>query len=181
MRNSDSSELPYLASLILTNHRVGNISANTFSATVIKMADDAIIIEMTTDIVSAFVSNNAVSTSDLSSLISQVYSALGTLGSEPSPVANEAIKVTPAQIRKSITSEALISFEDGKPYTTLKRHLTKHGLTVEEYKAKWNLPSDYPMTAPAYSARRSEMAKSLGLGRKAGEKAAEKKPRKAKA
>ena len=79
--------------------------------------------------------------------------------SEPEP-----IKLTAAQIRKSVTPDALISFEDGKPYKTLKRHLTTRGLTLAEYKTKWGLPTDYPTTAPSYSARRSEMAKSLGLG-----------------
>ena len=68
------------------------------------------------------------------------------------------------KIRKSIKPDALISFEDGKAYKTLKRHLSRRGLTVEAYKAKWGLPSDYPMTAASYSATRSAMAKSLGLG-----------------
>ena len=80
------------------------------------------------------------------------------------PVVETVTKATPAQIRKSITPEALISFEDGKPYKTLKRHLTTHGMTVAEYKAKWGLPNDYPTTAPAYSEARSAMAKALGLG-----------------
>jgi predicted transcriptional regulator len=74
------------------------------------------------------------------------------------------VKATPAQIRKSITRDALISFEDGKPYKTLKRHLTTFGLTIEQYRAKWGLPADYPTVAPSYSEARSAMAKALGLG-----------------
>ena len=72
--------------------------------------------------------------------------------------------VPPVSIRKSVTDEYLISLEDGKQYQSLKRHLAKRGLTPDEYRAKWGLPHDYPMTAPGYSARRSELAKSIGLG-----------------
>ena len=75
---------------------------------------------------------------------------------------------TAAQIKKSIRPEALISFEDGKPYRTLKRHLTRLGMTPAEYREKWGLASDYPMVAPDYSARRSELAKQLGFGQKGG-------------
>jgi len=122
-------------------------------------------IEMTAGIVSAYVSNNAVSVQDLPALISATYAALAGAGEPvaPSP-AEAATKATPAQIRKSITPDALISFEDGKSYKTLKRHLTTQGITVAEYKAKWGLPQDYPTTAPAYSEARSAMAKALGLG-----------------
>ena len=70
----------------------------------------------------------------------------------------------PVSIKKSVTDDYLISLEDGQQYQSLKRHLSKHGLTPEEYRAKWGLPHDYPMTAPGYSARRSALAKSLGLG-----------------
>ena len=71
-----------------------------------------------------------------------------------------------AQVRKSITSDALISFEDGKPYRTLRLHLASRGLTPESYREKWGLPDDYPMVAPGYSAVRSQMAKDFGLGRR---------------
>ncbi len=74
------------------------------------------------------------------------------------------MKPTAAQIRKSVTDAALISFIDGKPYKTLKRHLTTHGETLASYKAKYGLPGDYPSTAPSYSAQRSEMARRIGLG-----------------
>jgi predicted transcriptional regulator len=78
--------------------------------------------------------------------------------------------LTPAQIRRSITPDALVSFEDGKSYKTLKRHLSTRGLSVEQYKAKWGLPADYPVVSPNYSAARSAMAKTLGLGQKSGRK-----------
>ncbi len=86
------------------------------------------------------------------------------MGNE-SEVAPEPTKlVPPVSIKKSVTDDYLISLEDGQQYQSLKRHLSKHGLTPEEYRAKWGLPHDYPMTAPGYSARRSALAKSLGLG-----------------
>lgn len=127
------------------------------------MADD--ITTMTAEIVSAYVVENKVSSEDLSALIKSVFQSLSTVN-EPAaePVAEGPAKATNAQIRKSITPDALISFEDGRPYKTLKRHLTKQGLTVAEYKAKWGLPNDYPTTSASYSATRSAMAKSLGLG-----------------
>ena len=85
-------------------------------------------------------------------------------------------KPTAAQIKKSVTHDGIISFEDGKTYKTMRRHLTLRGLTPEAYRAKYGLPADYPMTSAAYSAQRSELARSLGLGnmrRKAAPKAAE--------
>ena len=75
-------------------------------------------------------------------------------------------KLTPAQIRRSIREDVLISFEDGKPYKQLKRHLSSHGLTPHAYREKWGLPPDYPMTAPSYSAQRSALAKAAGLGKR---------------
>jgi len=123
------------------------------------------LVAQTSAIVSAFVGNNAVSSDDLVALIGIVHKALLSANA-PDGVATDApIRLTAAQIRKSITPDALISFEDGRAYSTLKRHLTKHGMTVVEYKAKWGLPNDYPTTAPSYSAKRSEMAKAHGLGR----------------
>lgn len=130
------------------------------------MVDNNQAIELTASIVSAFVANDAnrVAQSELPSLIKATFAALTGIG-EAEPVAVESVsKPTAGQIRKSITPDALISFEDGKPYKTLKRHLTTHGMTVAEYKAKWGLPNDYPTTAPAYSEARSAMAKALGLG-----------------
>lgn len=123
-------------------------------------------IELTADVVGAFVGNNKVAVGDLPALIKSVHTALSAIGS-PVTAAESAPAVTQptaAQIRKSITPDALISFEDGRPYKTLKRHLTTQGMTIAEYKAKWGLPKDYPTTAPSYSEARSAMAKALGLG-----------------
>jgi predicted transcriptional regulator len=118
---------------------------------------------LTAQIVSAYVSKNAVQKSDLPDLIASVRSAIGggaTVPAQPEP----AVKASPADIKKSVTPDALISFLDGKPYKTLKRHIGKHGLTVEQYRARFGLPVDYPLVAPNYSAKRSALAKSLGLG-----------------
>lgn len=123
-------------------------------------------IDLTADLVAAFVSNNVVRPSDLPELISTIHSTLSTLTAGGTGQASEAQveKPTPAQIKKSITPDALISFEDGKPYKTLKRHLTLRGLTPEAYRGKYGLPRDYPMTSASYSAQRSELARNLGLG-----------------
>ncbi|UIN38426.1 MucR family transcriptional regulator [Methylobacterium oryzae] len=118
---------------------------------------------MTAHLVSAYVRRNNVPVSDLATLIASAADALIGLTNSDTPAAPAASKTTPAQIRASITHEALISFEDGKRYKTLKRHLTACGLTPETYRAKWGLPRDYPMVAPGYSERRSAIAMSLQL------------------
>lgn len=121
---------------------------------------------LTAGIVASFVEKNRVSISELPQLIESVHRALARLGS-PAEEAVDAktVRATPAQVRRSITPEGLISFEDGKPYKVLKRHLNTVGLTPAEYREKWGLPPDYPMTAPAYAEKRSALAKSSGLGR----------------
>jgi predicted transcriptional regulator len=121
-------------------------------------------IETVADIVAAYVSNNSVRPSDLPELIASVHAALAGLGAPSGPVVEQVEKPTPAQIRKSITPDGLISFVDGKAYKTLKRHLTKHGMDFDAYRARYGLPSDYPSTAANYSAQRSALAKNLGLG-----------------
>jgi len=120
--------------------------------------------ELTTDIVAAYVSNNSVPVADLPTLLSGVHAALAGLGDPSASAEPKAEKLTAAQIRKSITPDALISFLDGKPYKTLKRHLSGNGLTIEQYRERFGLPRDYPSTAANYSAQRSALAKSLGLG-----------------
>ncbi|HZL00747.1 MAG TPA: MucR family transcriptional regulator [Caulobacteraceae bacterium] len=117
----------------------------------------------TASVVAAFVANHKLSAAELSGLITAVGRALGGLDATVAE-APDAVRLTPAQVRKSITPNALISFEDGKGYKTLKRHLSTRGMTTAEYKAKWGLPNDYPTTAPSYSATRSAMAKSFGFG-----------------
>ena len=132
-------------------------------------------VEITADIIAAYVSGNHVQAAELPALIASVHAALNDLrtGAPAEPAGPE--KPTPAQVKKSITPDALISFIDGKRYKTLKRHVTKAGLTMEEYRARYGLPSDYPSTAASYSAHRSELARAAGLGqqrRKAAPKAA---------
>jgi predicted transcriptional regulator len=134
------------------------------------------LVALTADIVSAYVSNNRVPPAEMPALLSSVHAAIAGLASSPAVVEPGPEKPTPSQIRKSIKSDALISFIDGKPYKTLKRHLTKHGLTIDEYRERYGLPRDYPSTAASYSEQRSALAKTLGLGqqrRKAAAKAAE--------
>ena len=133
-------------------------------------------LELTADLVSAYVSRNSVRPADMAELIASTHAALAGLGQASAVSAPAVERLTAAQIRKSITPDALISFEDGKPYKTLRRHLTIRGLTAEAYREKWGLRRDYPMTAASYSAQRSALAKSLGLGqlrKKASPKAAE--------
>jgi predicted transcriptional regulator len=122
-------------------------------------------VELTADVISAYVARNSVSASALPDIISSVHAALTAL-SAPAP-APEAAKPVPAvPIKKSVTPDYLISLEDGRRYKSLKRHLRGRGLTPAEYRTKWGLPADYPMVAPNYAATRSELAKSMGLGRK---------------
>ncbi|MCJ2124759.1 MucR family transcriptional regulator [Methylobacterium sp. J-077] len=134
------------------------------------------IIELTAGLVSAYVSNNHLQPSEIATLIANTHAALAGLGNGAAPEAPPADKPTPAQIRKSITHDALISFIDGKPYKTLKRHLTGNSMTIEEYRERYGLPRDYPSTAAGYSEQRSKLALALGLGqqrKKAAPKAAE--------
>lgn len=121
-------------------------------------------IALTVEIVSAYVANNALQSSEMLSLIASVHQALSGLGK---PVAEPAEDhtVTAAAIRKSITPDYLVSFIDGRRYKTLKRHLGKNGHTPESYRQKYGLGHDYPMVAEAYRAARSEIAKGIGLGR----------------
>ena len=121
-------------------------------------------IDLASEVVSAYVSNNSLPVTELPALLGNVHAALSGLASTATASADSAPKATPAQIRKSVTHDALVSFEDGKPYKTLRRHLTIRNLTPEAYRAKWGLPVDYPMVAAAYSEQRSSLAKSLGLG-----------------
>ncbi|CAM2789972.1 hypothetical protein JHFBIEKO_4915 [Methylobacterium mesophilicum] len=133
-------------------------------------------IELAADLVAAYVSNNNVPVSELPSVIASVHAAVAGLANPTPAEPAGPEKPTPAQVKKSITPDALISFIDGKRYKTLKRHLTTHGLTMDGYRALYGLPSDYPSTCSAYSAQRSELARSLGLGqqrRKVAPKAAD--------
>ncbi len=122
------------------------------------------LVEMTAEIVSAYVVKNSVPLAEMPALIASVHAALGRLGTAAPDEAPAARPTPPVSIKKSISDEYLISLEDGQRYKSLKRHLTKHGLTPDEYRTRWSLPHDYPMVAPAYARARSELAKSIGLG-----------------
>ncbi|MBS3652587.1 MucR family transcriptional regulator [Pseudaminobacter sp. 19-2017] len=135
------------------------------------------LVRLTSDVVSAYISNNAVPHSSLPSLISEVHASLTRLGAAPQEAVEEPKKPA-VPIKKSVTDDYIVCLEDGKKFKSLKRHLSTHyGVTPDEYRAKWGLPSDYPMVAPGYAAARSALAKSMGLGRK---RAPEVKPAKAK-
>lgn len=125
-------------------------------------------IELAADIVSAYVSNNSVASSDLPALIGEVHGALMRVagGAVEAPV--EAPKPA-VPIKKSVTPDFIICLEDGKKFKSLKRHLrTQYNMTPEQYREKWGLPADYPMVAPNYAAQRSAFAKKIGLGRNPG-------------
>jgi predicted transcriptional regulator len=121
-------------------------------------------IELTAAIVSAYVSNNSVQAGDLSSLISQVHSALTRVSSGHADAPNEPLKPA-VSVKKSITPDHIVCLEDGKKFKSLKRHLrTQYSMTPEQYRDKWSLAADYPMVAPNYAAARSQLAKQMGLG-----------------
>jgi len=122
---------------------------------------------LTSEIVAAFVSNNPVQVSELPTLIKSVYDALSGVSSHTAQVAEPEKLVPAVPIKKSVTPDYIVWLEDGKQLKMLKRHLnTTFGMTPDEYRAKWGLPSDYPMTAPNYAAQRSTLAKAIGLGQR---------------
>jgi predicted transcriptional regulator len=118
-------------------------------------------------IVVAYVSRNAVGIADLPGLIDQVHTAISVLKATPGDSASGGRGMNAAQVDASIQQDGLISFIDGRSYKTMKRHLTAHGLTPERYRAKYGLPADYPMVAPGYAAKRSQIARAIQLGHKA--------------
>ncbi len=121
-------------------------------------------IELTAEIVSAYVSNNSVAAGEIPALISQVFAALSRVSGKPGDAPAEPLK--PAiSVKKSITPEHIVCLEDGKKFKSLKRHLrTQYNMTPEQYREKWSLGADYPMVAPNYAAARSQLAKQMGLG-----------------
>ncbi len=128
---------------------------------------EAVLLEATSRIVATHVSHNAVATTDLPRLIITVHQALTDLGEKPLSPAAPAVP-----IKKSLRPDYIICLDDGKKFKMLKGHLrTAYDMSPEEYRAKWNLPSDYPMVAPKYAEFRSEVAKKIILGRKRGRKA----------
>lgn len=132
------------------------------------------LITLTSDIVAAHVSNNNVNVDELPTLITNVFGALAGLG-EAVPVV-EKMPEPAVSIRASIKPDYIVCLEDGKKLKMLKRHLMTHyNLTPEQYRARWNLPADYPMVAPNYAEKRRDLAKKIGLGRKPGQKRGRKK------
>lgn len=127
-------------------------------------AADPAFVHLAANLVGAYLQRNAVPAAELPGLIASVHGALAGLGQPAAPTAEPL--TPPVPIRKTVTPDAIISLEDGKPYRTLKRHLAGRGLTPEAYRAKWGLPPNYPMTAANYAAQRSELAKRSGLGTK---------------
>ena len=118
-------------------------------------------------IVAAYVSRNAVDAAELPSLIDQVHTAIADLREKAGQGGSRWVGVNAEKVEASIQHDGLISFIDGRSYKTLKRHLTAHGLTPERYRLQYGLPADYPMVAPGYAARRSEIARAIQLGHKA--------------
>jgi len=121
-------------------------------------------IELTAEIVSAYVSNNTVPAAEIPALISQVHTALSRVSGKSGDAPAEPLKPA-VSVKKSITPEYIVCLEDGKKFKSLKRHLrTQYNMTPEQYREKWGLNADYPMVAPNYAAARSQLAKQMGLG-----------------
>lgn len=126
------------------------------------------LLDLTTDLVATYIRNNATAVNDLPGLIADTHDALTSLVAQPSMIGTDADKMSAVRVRKSITPDALISFIDGKPYKTLKRHLSKHGLDIHSYRTRFGLPENYPSVCANYSAARSSISKKLGFGKKQG-------------
>lgn len=121
-------------------------------------------IDLTAEIVSAYVGNNTTPASELPALIGQIHAALVRVAEGQPPAATAPAKPA-VPIKKSLTAEYIVCLEDGKKFKSLKRHLrTQYNMTPEQYRDKWGLPPDYPMVAPNYAVARSQLAKKMGLG-----------------
>ncbi len=125
------------------------------------------LIELTAQVVAAYVGNHQVPQPELPNLIGEIHRALEALAMAPRPVEEPAAARTAVNWRKTITPDYLVCLEDGKKFKSLKRHLRSHySLTPDQYRAKWSLPPDYPMVAPNYATARSSLAKRMGLGQR---------------
>jgi len=124
------------------------------------------LVQLTADLVSSYVSNNPVPPSSLQSLITDVHVSLSKLQAGFAAAFKEPLKPA-VPIKNSVTGEYIVCLDDGRKFKTLRRHLAKLGMTADEYREKWGLSADYPMSAPNYSAKRSKVAKAIGFGRKA--------------
>lgn len=126
--------------------------------------ENADVIELAAEIVSAYVSNNSVPATELPALINEVYNALTRVGGTPVEAPTEPLKPA-VSVKKSVSNDFIVCLEDGKKFKSLKRHLrTQYNMSPEQYREKWGLPADYPMVAPNYAAARSRLAKEMGLG-----------------
>lgn len=129
------------------------------------MEDTETLVTLTADIVAAHVSNNSVAISDIPLLIRSVHDALAGLGPNPEP--DPEPQQPAVSVRASVKPDYIVCLEDGKKLTMIRRYLMTHyGMTPDDYRAKWNLPKDYPMVAPNYAEKRRELAKQIGLGTK---------------
>ena len=120
-------------------------------------------VSLSAEIVAAYVTHNSVTPSGLPALLESVHAALTNLGAVEAAPKPEPL-VPAVSIRKSVTPEYLVCLDDGKKFKSLRRHLGSLGMTPDQYRTKWGLPASYPMVAPAYAAKRSELAKAIGLG-----------------
>lgn len=121
-------------------------------------------IQLTADIVSAYLSHNSLPPGDIPGLINQIHNALSRVSTGQGEAPSEPLKPA-VSVKRSITPEYIVCLEDGKKFKSLKRHLrTQYNMTPEQYREKWSLPLDYPMVAPNYAAARSQLAKQMGLG-----------------
>lgn len=131
------------------------------------MSEGRTTIELAAEIAAAFVSNNSVRPGDLPTLIGDIHGALQRVSSGAAAAAEPDKPVPAVPVKKSVTPDYLICLEDGQKFTSMKRHLrNEHNLSPDQYRAKWNLPADYPMVAPAYAKARSALAVKMGLGQK---------------
>lgn len=134
------------------------------------LGNSDIFLELTSEVVSAYVGNNPISASELPNLINDVYTAFNKASGMPRSADGMATKPA-VPVKKSITDDYIICLEDGKHFKSLKRHLRSHyDISPEEYREKWGLPADYPMVAPNYAKARSALAREMGLGRKPGQR-----------
>jgi predicted transcriptional regulator len=122
---------------------------------------------ITADIVASYLSNNLTAPADIPALIKTVYQALQVASSPNAPAETQSPLKPAISIKRSVQDDFIVSLEDGKKYKTLKRHLAGLGMTPNDYRTKWSLSKDYPMVAPSYARRRSELAKASGLGQQA--------------
>ncbi len=127
------------------------------------MRETSKFVDQTAEIVAAYVSHNTIGMDQLPGLIAQVHTALSNISDTPAAPGEPLRPAVP--VRRSITPDYLVCLEDGKKFKSLKRHLrTQYKMSPEQYRERWSLPADYPMVAPNYAERRSQLAKKMGLG-----------------